>query len=229
MRVTIIPDVHGRNYWKQINPKDCDEIIFLGDYVDSFDISNDDMLNNLLDIIQFKKDNESKVTLLLGNHDLHYLYLGDIEGRFICSGFRDTMAYDLHDIFWENQKLFLNAYQIGNTIFTHAGIQDNWFKEHFKGDSTQLECSIAEQLNMPLNRSQIDALYQVGNLRGGIRGDIGGIFWCDKDELKKPLQGFMQVVGHTHVSEPMKYTYKNAEVWFTDCHRNNITFLTLEL
>ena len=227
MKVTICPDVHGRNYWKQIDPKSCDKIIFIGDYVDSFDISNDDIINNLLDIIQFKKDNEDKVVLLWGNHDETYLNL--VSGNYICSGYRSDIAYDLYDIFYPNQKLFLNAYQIGNTIFTHAGIQDNWFKERFKGDFLQLEYSIAEQLNMPLNQSQIDALHQVGNLRGGMRGDVGGIFWCDKNELKKPLEGFMQVVGHTHVSEPMKYTYKDAEVWFTDCHRNNIEFLTLEL
>ena len=226
-RITVSPDVHGRNYWKQINPNSCDMMIFLGDYVDSFDISDDDIINNLLDIIQFKKDNDNKVVLLLGNHDQTYLYLND--GNYRCSGFREDIAYTLYDILYLNQKLFLNSYQIDDTIFTHAGIQDNWFKERFKGDALQLEYSVAEQLNMPLNERQIDALHQVGNLRGGMRGDIGGIFWCDKTELKKPLQGFMQVVGHTHVSEPMKYTYKGAEVWFTDCHRNNIKFLTLEL
>lgn len=228
MRVGAIGDLHGRDCWKEfVLRDDIDKWIFLGDYVDSFDVNNKQMIDNLLDVIQFKKDFPDKVILLLGNHCNQYLYLSD--QRMRCSGFRSEISHDLHDIYRENKKLFINAYQYKDTIFTHAGIQHDWFINKFKGDELQIDYTIAEQLNNPLDRAQDDALYQVGALRGGMRHDVGGIFWCDKNELKKPLEGFTQVVGHTHVNEPTKYTWKNSDVWFCDCLGSKKEFLTLEL
>ena len=68
MKVLCIGDVHGRNYWKNWveEHKDADLVIFLGDYVDSFDISNVEILHNLKEIIKFERDNDN-VVLLLGS------------------------------------------------------------------------------------------------------------------------------------------------------------------
>lgn len=77
MKVRVIGDIHGESWWKEL-ANDIDKIdlcIFLGDYVDSYTVSNEDMINNLLDIIQFKKDNSDKVILLYGNHEWNYLSL----------------------------------------------------------------------------------------------------------------------------------------------------------
>ena len=73
MRITVIGDGHGRASWKSVDPNSCDKIVFLGDFVDSFDVNNTVMINNLLDIIEFKKSNHDKVILLYGNHI--YLYI----------------------------------------------------------------------------------------------------------------------------------------------------------
>ena len=228
MRFGCIGDLHGRDCWKEfVLRKDIDMWVFMGDYVDSFDVNNKQMIDNLLDVIQFKKDFPDKIILLLGNHCNQYLYLFD--QRMRCSGFRTEISHDIHDIYKENKDLFVNAYQYKDTIFTHAGIQHNWFVNKFKGDELQVDYTIAEQLNNPLDKAQDEALYQVGAMRGGMRYDVGGPFWCDKNELKKPLEGFTQVVGHTHVNEIHKYTYHNADVWFCDCLRNNRNFLALEL
>ena len=70
MKIKVIGDIHGKDTWKKYNNfNDCDIIVFLGDYVDSFYESNETIYNNLEEIIQFKKDNKNKVILLLGNHD----------------------------------------------------------------------------------------------------------------------------------------------------------------
>lgn len=86
MRIRVIGDVHGKSWWKSL-VKDIDEvdmIVFLGDYVDSYNISDEQIINNLLDIIEFKKSYEDKVILLLGNHEYNYIspYIG------YCSGYR---------------------------------------------------------------------------------------------------------------------------------------------
>jgi predicted MPP superfamily phosphohydrolase len=70
----ILVDVHSSPFWKTAvaqNPG-C-RCIFLGDYLDPYEtVTQDKLLQNLQEIIQFKKDNPDNVILLLGNHDLHY-------------------------------------------------------------------------------------------------------------------------------------------------------------
>ena len=78
MNILIVPDVHGRTFWRRAKElvKNYQKIIFLGDYLDpySYEGINPDMaFIEFLDIIEFKKKYPKKVTLLLGNHDLHYL------------------------------------------------------------------------------------------------------------------------------------------------------------
>ena len=80
----IIPDIHGRNFWKEaVTGREEDIIVFLGDYLDPYphdfpDKTADEIWeqtwNNFNDIIEFKKKHPSNVVLLLGNHDLHYIY-----------------------------------------------------------------------------------------------------------------------------------------------------------
>lgn len=220
MKVNIIPDIHGSNKWKELTMTTSDLCIFLGDYCDSFTESNEQIINNLLDIIQFKKDNIDKVVLLWGNHEFQYLYPYDNE--YSCSGLRPEIQFILHDILRENKSLFVNAYDINTLVddvivksflFTHAGIQDHWFKNVFKGN---VKDSIAYQLNNPENREQEKALHDVGYIRGGNK-TIGGIFWCDQNELKKPLRGYTQIVGHTPRKSVFVYKTLYSSVYFCDC------------
>lgn len=213
MKLNIIPDVHGDSIWKYFIDESCDKIVFLGDLVDSFTIQNEQMLKNLLDIIEFKRNNPDKVILLWGNHDIQYLYYP--ETQYQCSGLRPEFAFNFKYVFKENQNLFQYAYQYSNWIFTHAGIQHYWFTENFNGD---VDKNIADQINNVSNRTQKEAIHQVGYMRGGMRHNVGGILWCDRQELKKPLEGFNQVVGHTAVPEIKEYNFTNKhKVLFCDC------------
>ena len=216
MRVMFLGDIHGhQNRWKKFIHEYFDKVdlvVFTGDYVDDYVLPNHIIIENLEEIIQFKKDFPDKVILLLGNHDNQYLYIND--RNYLCSGYRPEIEYDIHDILYSNKNLLQNAWQYNNVIATHAGIQDNWFKQVFSGNEL---LNIADQLNNPENRGQLYALSQVGWMRGGFRGDIGGIFWCDRDELKKPLKNYIQVVGHTPVKEIKHYKAYEGEVYFIDC------------
>lgn len=85
MRYILIPDVHGRDFWRSAIEarRDDDMVIFLGDYVDPYPherISNEVALQCLKDIIELKKSDPDHIVLLLGNHDLGYLV-----GRDFCS------------------------------------------------------------------------------------------------------------------------------------------------
>lgn len=59
MKIRVIGDLHGRDWWKRkVETGDSDLNIFLGDYVDSYTVSDKQIINNLLDIIEFKKSYE---------------------------------------------------------------------------------------------------------------------------------------------------------------------------
>lgn len=72
--ILIVPDVHGRTFWESALDFNGD-IIFLGDYTDPYpqeSITLKQTYENFLRILDFKMRNNERVTLLIGNHDLHY-------------------------------------------------------------------------------------------------------------------------------------------------------------
>ena len=129
LKVLIIPDVHGRTFWKDaINQFPYDiypelEIIFLGDYLDpysSYDgISKKDAYENFLEILEYSnKDN--RVTLLIGNHDWHYFV--NLDNCRIDN----ARSKDIEKLFKSNMHKFrlTKTIEINGTkyLFSHAGI-----------------------------------------------------------------------------------------------------------
>ena len=196
MRILTIGDIHGRSNWKEvIDNNEFDLVIFLGDYVDSFHIKDNDILVNLLEIINYKKDNMDSTILLFGNHDLMYYFSYGTHG---CSGYRSSMYVALHTLFWENRELFKASHQIGRYLWTHAGVTNGWYNDSIKLTLDEFGNSLSEQINNMFNSSKEWALSTVGYSRGGLRGDFGGPFWADESEIiHHPLQGYEQIVGHT--------------------------------
>ncbi|MDR3184431.1 MAG: metallophosphoesterase [Prevotellaceae bacterium] len=221
-QTVIIGDVHGSTYWQSIvnNNPNC-YYIFLGDYLDPYeDIDNIALIKNLQDIILFKKTHPDKVTLLLGNHDLHYF----VEESLLCTRFNYGLAPEISEIFRTNYHLFKFAHQEDNCLFTHAGVVHSWFVDDFKGDFTK---NIAGQLNNPAPE-QLKPLFQCGFYRGGEVDKVGGIFWADIHELYEPLQGFTQIVGHNRVPDIKDTTVNGGRIIFCDCLFNK-QFLKIEI
>lgn len=214
--IIAIGDIHGRQQWKKaISNKMVNKIVFLGDYVDPYDsIEAEELIDNLKEIIEFKKQSPDKVVLLLGNHDMHYIYEDFAKG----SRYDKTLADVITHIFNENRDMFQFAYQEGKTVFTHAGISSDWFHDDFKGDKNR---DIAEQLNNP-TPDQLRTMFQVGISRWG-KDKNGGIFWADKSETDhKPLCGIHQVVGHSQVEHVTRVDInKETSITFCDCLKNN--------
>lgn len=218
MKKTIaIGDVHGRTNWKDIvaqHPKD--RIVFLGDYCDPYeDVSNFHVLDNLLDIIKLKKEREDDVVLLLGNHDMHYLDPSFPQG----TRYNDGIAPMITSLLEESRDSFQFAYQEDMTLFTHAGLSQNWWLFDFKGTEGDEGRSIADQLNHP-TPEQLKAMYQVGLSRGG-SSLRGGIFWADARETSRdPLQDVHQVVGHTQMDSILIVSpSESTSITFCDCLR----------
>ncbi len=133
--ILIMPDIHGRTFWKEAItqfPKDEYpdlKIIFLGDYLDPYtgyeDVTPKDAYDNFLEILEYAK-NDSRVTLLIGNHDWHYFVNLDT-----C---RIDYAREnkIQKLFTENMNMFslIKIVEIDGTkyMFTHAGISPGWLQ-----------------------------------------------------------------------------------------------------
>lgn len=207
-RTVVIGDIHGHESWKKIisKEKDC-RFIFLGDYVDSFSIPDITIKENLLEILQFKKENPDNVILLLGNHDYHYL---NTKSKY--SGFRYSLAKELHEIFYNayyNEKIFNIIFEEDNCIFSHAGITKYWLENV----SNVHELS---EIN-DLEKFDFDTLDWNSYMGMSWTGDSisNSPIWVRPSSLDKDkLDGYIQVVGHT-ISK--KLLNINNKIYICDC------------
>lgn len=138
MKILIVPDVHGRDFWKSPcyeHIEDFDKIIFLGDYLDHYpeESTYEHDIETLKSIISLKKLYEDKVILLIGNHDCPYIWpdtYGKALGSYWCR--HDKMNHSkIHIIFRDNIDLFQIAWECqndkyGKVLFTHAGVTSEW-------------------------------------------------------------------------------------------------------
>lgn len=200
-RILIIPDIHGRLFWKEVVGKvEVDHTIFLGDYLDPYPfeyIGADLAYNNFLEIIEYKKQNPDTTTLLLGNHDAHYLWLDDFGEYGRSNRYNYEKAPLYHKTFLDNKKLFILAWQEGKYLFTHAGVVRGWLKQN-KLRGPRNPDRWAHWLNsFPHDPKLMRHLGDVGRSRGGY-APYGGPLWADIDEhYWSSLEGIYQVFGHS--------------------------------
>jgi predicted MPP superfamily phosphohydrolase len=225
----VFGDLHGRTHWqKEVKNDLYDMNVFLGDYVDHWTYSDETIIDNLNALINYKKKNKDKVILLLGNHDLMYMFLG--ESQFKCSGFRSSYAVQLNQIFRENRHLFQASYQYGDTLLTHAGLSKKFFnvlKERLS-DKIKLEGEKYSEYLNEVFRNVPNYLSDVSHYRGGLK-EHGGIFWADmKEHLSKNnhIKGLNQIVGHQPVPSITTIpfgedTFTWADVGSHDCGDGN--------
>lgn len=135
MKIIIIPDIHGRTFWKKAvykykNNKNV-HIIFLGDYLDGYEkidhISPEDAIANFEEILEVTRTSNN-ITLLIGNHDLHYW--PEFLSSYGCRRY-NIYKHDISKMFLDNIDLFSIAFETyindKQYLFTHAGLVKNWF------------------------------------------------------------------------------------------------------
>ena len=216
MKTITIGDLHGSGRWKAVDPHQYDKIIFLGDYLDSFTISGDVIVENFMEIIQFRQAWPEKVVLLLGNHEISYL-----DTKYMATGYRYAFAEKLEAILREHSDLFLVAWQHSNYLWSHAGLHQRFYDQKILPQVTQDDENLAATLQR-LYKQDYPPIFEIGHERGGSRKNTGGPLWIDKKRLiKKPLQGYHQIVGHNSV-KTIKHYFPDSNdpetsVTFCDC------------
>jgi len=136
MKTVILGDTHGRPYWKQIvADEQPDRVIFIGDYFDAYDdYTAAEQMDNFKQIIEYKKSGQSKVIMLVGNHDYHYMR-GITE---YYTGYQYGARPAIEQLLEDNKHHLQMAYTFHNFIFSHAGISSDWLKIHGCNDEAYL-------------------------------------------------------------------------------------------
>lgn len=219
-KAIVIGDVHGRKSWQHVADKahKYNRIIFLGDYVDikTKKVSDKDMVKNLLNILEFKKNNPDKVNLLLGNHDVQYKYLHQVPK---VSKYNPNIAEELFDIFTEYESYFNFVYSFFDDkidyVLTHAGITKKWL------NWAQIsESNVLNKLNTLPILKLCSSKYDYNATDGPLWARPDTLLTGNKYLQISPNKRTYQIVGHTPVTKVSKYkdSYGNMII-FNDCLR----------
>lgn len=217
----IIGDVHGRLFWKEpvervLSDSDA-HIVFLGDYLDPYPYEwdkDDDYklisLDRFKGIIDLKKANPDRITLLIGNHDGGYC-LGDD----ICSCRHDyANSREIEYLFKDNDKLFQIAEEHDvngkHFVFSHAGILKEWVKRVWGEEDMNREgFNVVNELNnawLVGHYGILDSLGDYDRYRGWGGGMYGSPIWSDIRSWVKTIPedtyGY-NIVGHTQCDAPI--------------------------
>jgi predicted MPP superfamily phosphohydrolase len=196
MKTLVIGDIHGRSVWKDIIEQETpDKVIFIGDYLDSFYIHPLKQLSNLKDIIEFKKTSNIEVILLLGNHDYHYLD-GILE---YYSGYKHQFRPTFENTLMSNIELFDISHQMGNILFTHAGVSETWYDSISQYINHLTDLSLSDKLNILFKDKP--NLFKHGNYNSYGDDVRCSPIWIRPKSLIKNnsfLEEYIQVVGHTN-------------------------------
>jgi predicted MPP superfamily phosphohydrolase len=128
MKTVILGDIHGRDCWKQIVANEApDRVVFIGDYFDSYDdYTAAEQMHNFQEIIDWKKSGQCGVTMLIGNHDYHYM--SGVTERY--SGYQYGPSFAIQRLLDDNKEHLQMCYQMGIFVFSHAGISADWLKNN---------------------------------------------------------------------------------------------------
>lgn len=198
MRIVVLGDTHGHDTWRSIADKETfDKIILLGDYLDSYTLQSEVIAENLKNIIAFKRELGDKCVLIYGNHD-HSYFNGER-----CSGYNwhGRISYmpllnELH-----NDGLWKIVHIEDDIIFSHAGVSDYWMRKVCEVDKPQditFENIMATNAGLDL----LDWNCLTGYDGYGDTISQSPIWIRPHSLLKSRVEGYRQVVGHTHLKSP---------------------------
>ena len=216
-KILIIPDVHGRDFWREPVKQELNNsetsIIFLGDFTDCYPYEwepnfdyRQHTVDNFKEIIELKKQNSDRITLLLGNHDCGYA-ISDT----ICSSRMDrTHLSELKELFRENRELFQMAEECNiagrHFIFSHAGILKGWARSVWGDEADDTDFNVVSRLNNAWLDNDMNILSRLGDYddyRGWDGFQYGSPVWSDIRSwirvTPEETYGF-NIVGHTQLS-----------------------------
>ncbi len=175
----VVGDLHGRHEIVSavLELTDKYNVVFIGDYLDSFTRSVNDQILTLKLVLDACQASPDKVQALLGNHELSYM-----DAKYRCSGYSPVTQIHIMPFLPDMHNHLKKYIWVGDWLITHAGVSQ-FVLDYYCMD-------LQEYLDSP-------HLFDIGQVRDG-RHEQGGIFWNDFNWEMVPVPGLKQVVGHTN-------------------------------
>lgn len=223
MKTIVIGDIHGKDCWKKIvkhyESEPDVKFIFLGDFWESYDIEYEYQYQNFIEIINFKSKNIDKVTLLMGNHELHYII--PFTQRFVDYGYQGMHSFEITDVIKDAiKKGYFEAVKIvDNFIMSHAGLSSDWLNKHFLIDLKPED--IEKEVNDLLHYKP----KEFDSITSGLNEDASCLWirprYLEVKTITKKIDAFKdykQVVGHTWYSLTPNNSYvsKCGHIYYMD-------------
>jgi hypothetical protein len=187
----ICGDLHGRTEIVEALAATDYQLIFLGDFLDSFDRTAREQVAVAHRVIELTR--EGRARFVLGNHEWSYL---DRNQR--CSGWNNLtqalMETERADLLSKSDSVIVIDNEYDDVVVTHAGIHQGFWNA--LGLSIEhLDWRFQEGIRV----GRDSWVFHVGYSRGGGSRayPFGGPFWCDWNDEFMPIHGIRQIVGHT--------------------------------
>lgn len=183
MNTVVVGDLHGRlNVAKKVVSEfENHQLVFVGDYVDSWTASRAQQL----ELVKYILDlcvNRPNTVALAGNHEFSYF-----SDKYACSGFSKAFKNDLRPLIPQMKKEFRYYTVVNDWLITHAGVSAYWL---------DVEHATLHEVVETIERSPEAKLLECGWARRG-HVPCGGPLWCDYWAEFKPINGIKQIFGHT--------------------------------
>lgn len=239
MKILIIPDVHGTTHWKNIfldHIKDVDGACFLGDYVDGWNESEKEEAAalNFEDIVNTTASYKN-INILLGNHDISYIY--QYNGAPEVSGHQTYMTERYNDMFIAAKDRLSIIAKYDKWVVSHAGVSKTWYKNTLAVYQVFSKRNGIKPPSGPINLA--NWMWEQGDLSQlnfsdycwDPSGDnaVSSPLWIRPNSLLKDAYFPNQIVGHTEVKveKPILFTHNKNNVILVDCASHN-RFLILD-
>lgn len=210
MKSLIVPDIHNRFQRAEdiiAREADVDEIVFLGDYLDSWDDSPEEMRDTLT-WLQRSCSNAKRIHLM-GNHDVSY-----VDEAFRCSGWtaakqRVFSQSDFGRV--QGWRRLRPWYETQGWLLSHAGVGEKFQAAMGWADEAKIHALLAGAIHSPFT--------YVSDISGGL-DPFDGPLWLRPSAVvlgDDKYYAVPQIFGHTETKVPLvvrdrKYTPLAAKV-----------------
>ena len=225
MKVCVIGDIHGTDKFIKCYEKilkkdnDCEKIIVMGDHFDPYtQIDIDTMIHRYHQFI-YVWESDERIISLLGNHDLEsYIIPGGTNRTARSRRVFEIISNSIKD----NLKDSYLIYKIGNWLFSHAGVSQDWldYNEEYKDDL------LSNKKGWDVKDLDILCSYYDGDWSGYGNHTRQGCTWIRPDALISNLpEGYNQVIAHTQVKKILNLKDENPaagiknDIWMVDNQR----------
>ena len=233
-KTLVIPDVHQRiyNVDKALRLENFDEVVFLGDWLDSFleppDVYSFEDTCNYLKSLILEHPRKDCFKFLVGNHDMNYIFnnVGSSHKshskrlEYYCSGYSGNKCKAFKKTFWDaglRDTFFIQNFSLAHRtqgwLMSHAGLVPE--KLPYGRTIDDVLNNILPDVWRNFRNTAYCHSYlmaDVGTYRGG-NNPVGGILWLDWNIEMFPHQSIgNQIVGHTRMLAPAKLETDDGKV-----------------